>query len=139
MNKKLLEKKYLKFLKDNAHKERAVKEKAYLYSDLKHYGVSVWERRKFVKKYQKELAALNKTKVLRMVKTFWRKPYFEERSLALDILNLHKDKLTIEDMPLIEKMMRESKGWAFLDNLIIPIMPVIILDSQPAQHSCAWA
>jgi 3-methyladenine DNA glycosylase AlkD len=117
---------YKIFLAEHADKQRAEKEKAYLYSELEHYGVSVWEIRKFVKKHKKELTALDKKEVLKLVKFFWDKPSHEERSLALSILNLHKDTLTLEDMPLIEQLMRESKGWAFLDSLIIPIMPVMI-------------
>jgi len=130
---KNLQKEYLKFLKEHSNKNRAVKEKAYLYSELIHYGVSAGERRKFFKKHKKELTALSKVKALRLVKFYWEKPSFEERSLALNILNLHKDKLTGKDMPLIEKLMRESKGWAFLDNLIIPIMPVI-LEKKPETY-----
>lgn len=121
-----LQKEYTKFLQEHLNKERAVKEKAYLYSQLKHYGVSVWERKKFVKKYKKELAVLSKKRILKLVKLFWKKQSHEEKSLALNMLNLHKDKLTIKDMPLIEKLMRESKGWVFLDSLIIPIMPKIL-------------
>ena len=117
---------YTRFLKSHANPQRAEKEKAYLYSDLKHYGVSVWERRKFVKPYAKELKALSKNDMHTFVADYWERPYFEERSLALDILNLHKESLTPSDMPLIERLMRESRGWAFLDNLIIPIMPVIL-------------
>lgn len=116
---------YRNFLEEHSDKERAEKEKAYLYSELKHYGVSVWDRRKFFKIYEEELSSLSKNEVLKMVKFYWTKPSHEERSLALSILNLHKDKLTLKDMPLIEKLMRESKGWAFLDSLIIPIMPVM--------------
>jgi 3-methyladenine DNA glycosylase AlkD len=29
-------------------------------------------------------------------------------------------------MPLIEKLMKESKGWMLLDELIIPIMPILL-------------
>ena len=127
------QKEYLKFLKQNANSERAAKEKAYLYSDLKHYGVNTQEKRKFIKKYQKNLENLSKQEALKLVKYYWDKPFFEERSLALTILNLHKESLTTKDMPLIEKLMRESRGWAFLDNLIIPVMPVI-LEKDPKAY-----
>jgi 3-methyladenine DNA glycosylase AlkD len=126
---------YIDFLETHADKERAEKEKTYLYSDLEHYGVSVWERRKFVKIYREELSSLKKEEILKLVIFFWNKPSHEERSLALSILNLHKDKLTIKDMPLIEKLMRESNGWAFLDSLIIPIMPTMFEnDSQKSYN-----
>lgn len=120
-----LHEEFSRFLKDHSDKARAQKDKAYLYSELEHYGVSVWELRKFLKKYEKELASLNKKEALELVDFYWHKPSHEERSMALSILNLHKVELTLEDMPLIEKLMRESKGWAFLDSLIIPIMPVM--------------
>jgi 3-methyladenine DNA glycosylase AlkD len=118
--------KFSKFLKENASPERAEKEKAYLYSDLKHYGVSVWQRRKFVQQYKENIRSLPKKDMLQFVRQMWNKEYFEEKALALNILEIHSDSLDASDMPLIEKMMRESKGWAFLDGLIIPLMPGIL-------------
>ncbi|MBU0708834.1 DNA alkylation repair protein [Patescibacteria group bacterium] len=123
---------YRDFLQTNFNPERAEKEKAYLYSDLKHYGLSVGERRKYVKTYEKSIKGLTKREVLGLVKKFWNMPSHEEKSMAFKILKLHVAKLTLGDMSLIEKMMRESKGWAFLDNLIIPIMPEIINNNVEA-------
>ena len=34
---------YRRYLEKNFNAERAVQEKRYLYSDLKHYGLSVWK------------------------------------------------------------------------------------------------
>jgi len=129
---KTLHNNYLAFLKQNADKEHATRVKEYLYSDLKHYGVGTSLRRKFYREIQKDLEKLPKREVLSYVKYFWKQPSFEERDLGLHILNIHKYKLTIKNMPLIEKMMRESKGWAFLDNLIIPIMPAILSKDHSA-------
>ncbi len=65
---------YRKFLRDNYNAERAVKEKAYLYSDLKHYGIPSGLSKKFVIKYKKEIVALNKAKTLQLVKLLWKQP-----------------------------------------------------------------
>ena len=126
MDKEKFVKEYKKFLKDNYNPERAIKEKQYLYSDLRHYGVSVWERRKYANSHKKEIQDLTKKEALDLIKTLWSDDYFEVRGMGLKVLNMHVDKLNKKDMPLIEKLMRESKGWAFLDNLIIPIMPVLL-------------
>ena len=115
-----------KFLKENFDPKRAVKEKAYLYSELKHYGIAAKVNQSFFAKHKKFLSALTKTEVLNLVNNLWQKPSHEERSLATHILELHKDKLNATDMPLIEKLMRECRGWALLDNLIIPIMPTLL-------------
>ena len=123
---KKLHKEYKKFLQLHKNKERAKKAKRYLYSDLKHYGVDTTTKRKFYKKWKNQIANLSKKEALEYVRYFWKQPSFEERTIAVGIINDHKEKLTVSDLPLIEKLMRESKGWAFLDSLIIPIMPVIL-------------
>ena len=101
------------FLKENFDHIRAKNEKAYLYSDLKHYGVAVTPRRNYIKTYKKELVNLSKSEALDWVKTLWKDDYFEVRAVAITILNLHVDELDKFDVSLIEKMMRESGGWAF--------------------------
>ena len=139
MNLKAFHKKYLEYLKHEYNPKRAKKEKQYLYSSLKHYGLSVQKRDAFFKSVKTELKALLKKEALDFVKYFWAQPSHEEKSVALSILNLNVNKLTLADMPLIEKLMRESKGWAFLDSLIIPIMPTILNgDSKGYDYLRKW-
>jgi 3-methyladenine DNA glycosylase AlkD len=123
-------KEYKKYLKANQNPERAAKEKQYLYSDLKHYGVSVWERRKYENAHKKEIKSLSKKEVLVLVNKLWSDDYFEVRSMGLAVLNVHAEELNKKDMPLIEKLMRERKGWAFLDSLIIPVMPFLLTKDE---------
>ena len=117
---------YRRFLKENSDSERAIQEKRYLYSDLAHYWVSVWKRREYFRRYKKELAELNKKEVIDLALLAWKDDYFEVRALALTVLDINASELDISDMPLVEKLMRESKGWAFLDSLIVPLMPEIL-------------
>ncbi|HLE49385.1 MAG TPA: DNA alkylation repair protein [Patescibacteria group bacterium] len=126
MNKNEFHKIYKKFLNDNFNSERAVKEKAYLYSDLKHYGVGSNKRHEYYLKHKDFLLSLNKKEAIVFVKYLWNQPSFEEKTLALEILELHSNELNKSDLPLIEKMMRQSRGWALLDSLIIPLMPGIL-------------
>jgi len=114
------------YLAANGDPVRAEKEKAYLYSDLKHYGVPFGKQNAFTRSHKKYLKALPKPEALRLVRHLWEQPSFEERIMATSILSLHAESLTPKDLPLIEKMMRESGGWALLDNLIIPIMPHLL-------------
>lgn len=131
---------YKSYLKDNFDPVRAVKEKAYLYSDLKHYGVSAQKSKAFFRTNRKALKGLSKKDALKLVKKLWKQPSHEERNFGVGVLNLHSDKLKLSDMPLIEKLMIESKGWALLDNLIIPIMPVMIKkDPRAYSYLKKWA
>lgn len=126
MNAQIVISELKKFCQTNFGQERAKKEKAYLYSELKHYGLSFGLREKFLRDNKQQLIQLSKKEVLTLVKLLWQQPSFEERMLALDILVLHKDKLTPADLPLLETLMRASKGWALLDNFIIQVMPHLL-------------
>jgi 3-methyladenine DNA glycosylase AlkD len=125
---------FQKFLDDNTDPIKAEKEKKYLYSEQKHYGIYSGQWGPFYKKHGDFLKALDKKEALDLVKHLWVQPSWEERMMGVSILNMHQEKLDASDMPLIEKMMRESKGWAYLDSLIIPIMP-ILLEKDPTLYS----
>lgn len=126
MNTEKFQKKYKEYLVQNADPERSRKEQSYFYVDRKHYGVSIKKIREYIKRYKKDLNTMEKAKVLKLAEELWKQPSFQEKTLTLFILELHKSKLDISNMPMIEKMMRESKTWALLDNLIIPLMPTIL-------------
>lgn len=126
MNLEELKKDYLNYLKKNENKERAIKEKAYLYSSFDHYGLSSTQMGNYFKTLNKDIAKLTHKDLYEYVNYFWQRPSHEEKELALHFLNQRATDLTIKDMPLIEKLMRESKGWVYLDSLIIPLMPEII-------------
>ncbi len=117
---------YKQFLNDNFNPERAEEDKAYLYSDLKHYGISSPVSKTFFSKHKKYLASISKADAIKMVKYLWSKPSHEEKNGALTVLHLHLKELEVSDMPLIEELMRGCKGWALLDNLIIPAMPTLL-------------
>jgi 3-methyladenine DNA glycosylase AlkD len=126
MDKEKLIDNYRIFLIENSDSDRAIQEKRYLYSDLKHYGVSVWKRREYFRKHQKDLSELTKKEAVNLALKAWKDDYFEVRALALSLLEINSHKLDKSDMPIIEKLMRDSKGWAFLDSLIIPLIPSIL-------------
>jgi 3-methyladenine DNA glycosylase AlkD len=126
--------KYKKFLEKNYNPARAKKEKEYLYSDLKHYGIPSAKRGKFCNQFDKEILALSKPDALKLAKEAWSEDSFEERMFGLNVLYLHINELDLTDMPLIEKIMRESRGWALLDSSIISYMPAI-LEKYPSAIS----
>lgn len=136
---KVLHAELLTYLEQYANPKKAAKEKAYLYSDLKHYGLSSAQRGTFYKQHKNKIKSLVKAEAIEFIKFFWDKPSFDERCVAIGIINDHKEKLTLEDMNLIEQLMREANGWAFLDSLIIPIMPHILKqDSKAYAYLTKW-
>ncbi len=139
MNNKQFLNQYDAYLAANFSQDRALKEKQYLYSDLKHFGLSVPQRERFLKEHKEFLVNLARKELMELVNKLWRQKVFEKRSLALELLKINKEKLVFKDMDLVEKLMRESRGWALLDNLIIPLMPYFLtLDKKGFNYLKTW-
>jgi 3-methyladenine DNA glycosylase AlkD len=96
--------------------ERAVQEKRYLKSDLEFLGTSVWENRRVAQAFAKG-TTLTHDDLVALVEALWAKPVFDRRMAATLLLELHPKLLTEADLPLLERLLRESGTWALVDGL----------------------
>jgi len=102
--------------------ERAVAEKKYLKSDLDFIGATVPTITTATKRLRREHPDLARPDVLRLVQGLWERPVQELRMAAVTVLALYSPTLQAEDITLIEKMLRESKTWALVDNLAASVV-----------------
>jgi 3-methyladenine DNA glycosylase AlkD len=101
--------------------KRAESEKRYLKSDLDFTGTLVSETRAEVKRLDGELT-LDHGGLLALAEALWSKPVFERRLAAIMLLQRHTDLLTIADLPMLERFVRESRTWALVDYLAVDIL-----------------
>ena len=104
-------------LRRAADPDRAVNEKAYLKSPIDHYGVTVPAIRSAVKDLIRTQGGLTHRRVLAVVRRLWASPVHEQRMAAVFLLEAHVDLLQPADLPFIEKMIRGSFTWAYVDSL----------------------
>ena len=97
--------------------ERAASEKAYLKSDLTFYGVTVPAARKIVNQFLKQIELAKRTQVTGLIRVLWKHPVHELRFAATEIIGRHRDLLRASDLRLLERLLRECRGWALLDQL----------------------
>lgn len=97
--------------------ERAAQEKRYLKSDLEHLGVAVPALRKVVVAFLRARSDFARDDALGLARELWKKPIHERRAAAVEVLELCKKLLQPEDIDPIEDLLRESRGWALVDNL----------------------
>src|SRR6186997_114709 len=118
--------------------ERAESERAYLQSDLEFLGATVWQTRTVTK----ELApSLDHDALVREVTELWSAPIFERRMAAVLLLEGHARELSVDDLPLLERLIRESKTWAFVDGLAGDVLGNLV-DADPVGMTPAmdgWA
>jgi 3-methyladenine DNA glycosylase AlkD len=97
--------------------ERAAQEKRYLKSDLEHLGVTVPALRKVVVAFLRRRPGFARDDVIGLAWALWKEPIHERRAAAVEVLELCKEQLRPEDIGLIEDLLRQSLGWALVDNL----------------------
>jgi 3-methyladenine DNA glycosylase AlkD len=103
-----------------ARPERAEHEKAYLRSDLVHYGVSVPAARAVAMQAAAD-TGLDHDSLVALVTELWTRPdqspVHERRLLAALLLAARVDLLHPDDVPLLEVLLRQSRTWALVDVL----------------------
>ena len=97
--------------------ERAVHEKRYLKSELEFLGTSVWENRRVVQAFARGQQPLAHDELVALAEALWVTPIFDRRMAATLLLELHPKLLGPDDLPLVERFLRESLTWALVDGL----------------------
>lgn len=118
-------------LRAGARPERAEGEAAYLKSDLEFWGVGVPGTRAVVKAVAPARPPLPHDLVVAAAEELWAEPVFERRLATSFLLEQHVAVLGPSDLALVERLLREAKTWALVDNLA-PNVAGAIFEAAPA-------
>jgi 3-methyladenine DNA glycosylase AlkD len=114
--------------------ERAIQEKRYLKSDLDFLGATVWQIRAAVKEIAREQGDPTHDGLVALVEKLWATPIHERRMASVLLLDRFSELLTVEDLPLIQRLVRESKTWALVDFLAGDVLGALLV-REPAAVS----
>jgi 3-methyladenine DNA glycosylase AlkD len=117
-------------LMESGSPERAMHERAYLKSELVHYGTPIPTIRRTVKEALKESGAIDHDTLLSLVDILWRPPVHERRMAAVEVLCARVRSLTIDDVATLESLIRQARTWAIVDPLAIKVAGPL-LDTHP--------
>jgi 3-methyladenine DNA glycosylase AlkD len=96
--------------------------------------------RQVVRTLKKEHAGLDRRDLIELVAQLWSRPVFEPRMMAVLLLEAFEPLLRPADMKLLERLIRESKTWAFVDELAIAIVgPLVERSSALLRVLDRWA
>ena len=105
--------------------ERAEQEKRYLKSELTFLGATVWQIDRVVKE-DLTARALSHDEAVELAIALWSVPIFERRMAAVAVLERSPKVLGTGDLALIERLLRESRTWALVDNLAVAVVGRIV-------------
>jgi 3-methyladenine DNA glycosylase AlkD len=112
--------------------ERAVKERAYLKSDLEHYGVRVPAVRAVARRLGSEHPDLDHDDLFALVDRLWSEPVHERRLVSIELLDQHPRLVGPADMGRIEALLRGSRTWALVDPLAANVAGAVVDSSADA-------
>jgi 3-methyladenine DNA glycosylase AlkD len=115
-----------------ARPERAAHEKRYLKSEFEFLGASVWDIRRVARAFVRGSQPLTHDDLIGLVEALWAEPVHERRMASVVLLELHPKLLGPTDLPLIERLLRESLTWALVDALATDVVGGILARS-PAE------
>lgn len=108
-----------------ANPVRAAGEKRYLKSELDFLGATVWQIRTAVKEISGD-QDIGHDDVVGLVEVLWASPVFERRMASVFLLDRFADRLGVADLPLIERLVRESLTWALVDGLAGDVLGALV-------------
>lgn len=110
--------------------ERAEHERRYLKSDLVHYGVGIPQIRRIVRTALASTGGLDHHQLANLIEALWSVPVHERRVAAVEVASARLRDLSVDDLGLLESMLRQAHTWALVDPLAIGVVGPL-LDRQP--------
>jgi 3-methyladenine DNA glycosylase AlkD len=103
-------------------------------------GATLPAMRHMIRAVKQRHPGFDRVQLVRLVETLWRRPVFENRMTALLLLEAFQSLLEAEDIQLLERLIRESKTWAFVDELAVAITgPLLQRSPELARTLDRWA
>ena len=123
---------FRKTLSNNSNPERAEKEKSYLKSPYKFFGVPVPFMEKMAKDFKRENKDIDKKSVFELAERLWDSEYHQEKTLAIKLLQQFSEHLDYESMPMLERMLSESTGWDHVDGISTHLVEAVLRKDRKA-------
>jgi 3-methyladenine DNA glycosylase AlkD len=121
-------------------KARAKRERAYLKSELVHYGVTVPALRAAVASVDRDERGLVHAELVATVEDLWSRGIYELRSAAVELLVRRAALLGRREVPLVERLIREARTWALVDVLAPVVMAGLLArDARLGRTLDRWA
>ena len=120
--------------------ERARRERAYLKSDLEHYGAPVPAVRAAVRDLRRRCPVLGHDDLVGLVDALWAAPVHERRVAAVVLLTAEGRLLGPDDVGWLERLLRQARTWALVDGLAAWVVgPLVERHPELAAALDRWA
>ncbi len=127
-------------LRARATPGRAEQERRYLKSALDHYGTGVPAIRAVAQDLVRRHRDLSPEQLLVLADALWSAPVHERRMVAVELLRARQDHLGPDNVPRLERLLREARTWALVDPLATGVIgPLVERHPELGRTLDRWA
>jgi 3-methyladenine DNA glycosylase AlkD len=127
-------------LAQDASESRAAAQQAYLKSDLDFMGADQPAIRRVGKALARRVQAADDEPLRAVVSALWRTRVHELRSVAIALLEQRQSALDERDLPMLERLLRDSRTWAYVDWLSTKVLaPMLLREAALRATLPRWA
>jgi 3-methyladenine DNA glycosylase AlkD len=105
---------------------RAMSQKAYLKSDLEFFGTDLPTIHAMARAFKRASRDLSRGDLLDLVGALWQTRQHELHLTGIGLLDLYRDRLLADDIGFVERLLRRSKTWAYVDWLSTKVAGSIV-------------
>ena len=105
------------WLEENQNPVDAPRMKSYMKDQYEYYGIKSPVRNVLSSRIYKEHKAFILENLEEFVHVMWNEPYREYQYIAMDVLKKSKNKLTLENLPMVEWLITQKSWWDTVDFL----------------------
>jgi 3-methyladenine DNA glycosylase AlkD len=109
--------------------QRAAAERSYLKSRLRHLGAPVPAVRRVVRNWERGHPQVGHDDLFAIADALWAEPVHERRLAAIELLQVVPRRISADDMPWMERHLRECGTWALVD----PLAGLVVADLLPRE------
>jgi len=119
---------------------RAARMAAYMKTDMPFYGIQKAGRTAVWREVKRRFPVEDNRAYRRMVVALWEQPHREEKYLAITVARHHRRFITMENMPLYERLIVEGAWWDLVDDVAINCVGTVLRTERAAARPMleAW-
>ncbi len=117
-------------LREAADPERAAAMQAYMKTDMAFFGVTSGDRKLIARHLRRELPPSSDPEYRSQIEELWQQPWRETRYLAIGVARDHRRFITLGNLDLYERMIRQGAWWDLVDEIAAHLVGRLVLEQR---------
>ena len=130
----MISKKITKFInkemKKHANPKNVAPMQAYMKTNMPFYGVKSPVQNKIVAEVKRLFPISNQKEYNEIITKIWSLPHRENKYISIKLARKWKQYITLDALPVYEKMIREGQWWDFVDHIANGLIGVLLANNR---------